>query len=299
MTTTDARVEAVPGTAQQLSRTQILLATVHVLREDGYDATTIRRIASRLDCAVGSIYRYFRDKRDLLAAVTEQMLHPVAEALKDGEGFFASVQRYHTLATQHAETYRLMFWVAHQVFDRTEAEARLGASIVPASTPTVAGASVPGVVREIIDGWAALLGDAKRAERCWALIHGLSQLGVDHETLMAVIAEEDVAAVQAMPTGDSDLRERLTERETIEAVLEETAEVFAEGQPVQIIAESKVEVVIEQGAPTQVEAVVQEVSPQAAPEAKPMPEIVITMIEPPRPAKPAMAGRESDDVTLL
>ena len=51
-----------------LSRGQILDATETCLAELGYDGTTIRAIAKRLDCAVGTIYRYFRDKRSLLTA---------------------------------------------------------------------------------------------------------------------------------------------------------------------------------------------------------------------------------------
>ena len=283
MTTTDARVETVPGTAQQLSRTQILLATVHVLREDGYDATTIRRIASRLDCAVGSIYRYFRDKRDLLAAVTEQMLEPVADKLEQGEGFEASVRRYHHLATRHAETYRLMFWVAHQVFDRSEAEAKLGAAVLheaaQADTAQSLG-SVPGVVRRIIDDWARLLGDAKRAERCWALVHGLSQLGVEQDALMSIIAGEDVLAVQAMPIHDGELRERLTDKASEPQIAETLA---TEETPASVVT-----------SPTSTDTTVQ------SPETKPELEIVITMTQPPRPtSRPVTANRESDDVTLL
>ena len=52
-------------TAGQLGRRRILDATQRCLCQEGYDATTIRRIASQLGCAIGSIYRYFADKHEL------------------------------------------------------------------------------------------------------------------------------------------------------------------------------------------------------------------------------------------
>ena len=101
-----------PHTPAQLSRTQILEATFFCLREEGYEATTIRRIAKRLDCAIGSIYRYFKDKRDLLSAVTQELLQPVVVGLENGSPIDRSIGMYCRLATGDAEAYRLMFWLA-------------------------------------------------------------------------------------------------------------------------------------------------------------------------------------------
>jgi AcrR family transcriptional regulator len=307
LTTTDARVEAMPGTASQLSRSQILSITGNVLREDGYDATTIRRIAGRLDCAVGSIYRYFRDKRELLGAVTQEMLEPVAAALESGEAFEPSVRRYHGLATQHAETYRLMFWVAHQVSDRTEAENRLGLALkgteatpAPANAPSPATQSVPSVVRRIIDGWGKLLGDPDQAERCWALVHGLSQLGVSVDTVVAVIVTEDVSSLKILPVGEGELGEALS--------VDEANTLLASGLDGEVRNESPAPdsadlvhvelVIVDSLEPAATIAPVKsddEMNPQAI-----EPQIVITMTEPPRPAaKPVAAAHEADDVTLL
>src|SRR5690606_26188179 len=110
LTTMDGR--SVRTGAPQLSREQIMQATMASLTEEGYDATTIRKIAGRLDCAVGSIYRYYKDKQELLSLVTQQVLAPVVIALDAGESFHHSVAHYHRIVTQHPETYRLMFWLA-------------------------------------------------------------------------------------------------------------------------------------------------------------------------------------------
>src|SRR5690349_21722567 len=94
----------------QLSREQILAATSRCLYQEGYDATTIRKIASLLNCAVGSIYRYFRDKHELLSIVTQQALEPVAAAIESGQDQEQALRLYHQIVTQSPETYRLMFW---------------------------------------------------------------------------------------------------------------------------------------------------------------------------------------------
>ncbi len=52
-------------------REEILGAAKDVFVRKGYDAATIQDIAAEADVAAGSIYRYFDNKADLIAAVTE------------------------------------------------------------------------------------------------------------------------------------------------------------------------------------------------------------------------------------
>lgn len=165
------------STPTQLSREQILRVTAESLLRQGYDKTTIRQIASMLQCAVGSIYRYFPDKRALLAAVTQQILEPVAELVTaDGERpaeadvLDQSVALYVQRATAAPEVYRLMFWLAS--VGQTDAASQ----------------SLPDVINRIIEGWAGLIGSRSRARRQWALVHGGLMLGLE---------EADVAAFAA------------------------------------------------------------------------------------------------------
>lgn len=146
-----------------LSRQQILEATFQCLRQEGYDATTIRQIARRLGCAIGSIYRYYRDKRELLYTVTQELLEPVVTLIDIDGSFERSVNLYAKLATNDGEAYRLMFWLACHV----EAQ----------PTESNSGIPLPGVVGRIIDGWAKQLGDRDRAEQAWAMLHGATFLG--------------------------------------------------------------------------------------------------------------------------
>ncbi len=182
-----------PHTPAQLSRTQILEATFFCLREEGYEATTIRRIAKRLDCAIGSIYRYFKDKRDLLSAVTQELLQPVVVGLENGSPIDRSIGMYCRLATGDAEAYRLMFWLACKSQFDTD---------------------LPEVVKAIIGHWGEQLGDESKAASLWAMLHGLIILNRPEDQILnqtlgqlgqlpaapaePVVAETQAAAPQAV-----------------------------------------------------------------------------------------------------
>lgn len=142
--------------AVNLSRAQILHATAICLAEAGYDGTTIRRIARELGCAVGSIYRYFDDKRSLLDAVTQARFEPVAQVAEVSTERSAAL--YAHAAADEPQQYRLMFWLA-SAGDHQE---------VP---------GVPDVVKRIIDAWEVQMGDRRKAERFWSQLHGRIMLG--------------------------------------------------------------------------------------------------------------------------
>ncbi len=175
-----------------LSREQILRVTAECLIEKGYDATTIRQIASMLRCAVGSIYRYFPDKRTLLSAVTQQILDPVAElvAPEDGqtprEGDFAqSVTLYIQRAAAAPEVYRLMFWLA--------SVGRCNTTEQP----------LPDVIGRILAGWDRLLGCSEQSRRYWALVHGGLMLGLDEQRVIPFVkaaVAADKGLTRANPT---------------------------------------------------------------------------------------------------
>lgn len=145
-------------TPTHLSREQILDATAACLAELGYDGTTIRRIAKRLDCAVGSIYRYFDDKRALLAAVVQRRFDPVIERIEQGAPIDSVADYYALVASEQSELYRLMFWLASVGKDQK------------ANT-------VPPAIRSIIEGWTKQIGDARVAESYWSQLHGAIMLG--------------------------------------------------------------------------------------------------------------------------
>lgn len=152
--------------AVSLDRRTILDATERVLSESGYDGCTIRQIAGQIGCAVGSIYRYFADKRCLLEAVTQRRLEPAAYAAGRGVPMREAVGIYARCATDDPASYRLMFWLA---------------SLRPgqAENPGAGREAMPLVVRRTIAGWGRTLGDEDRAQRVWSMVHGAIMLGRD------------------------------------------------------------------------------------------------------------------------
>ncbi len=154
-----------------LNRQIILDATAQALAEVGYDGTTIRKIASLLNCAVGSIYRYFKDKRQLLLAVAEQRLEGAAAVIESGGSFDQSVQLYLDAALAEPQTYRLMFWLS---------------SVGPCAVTQPA---LPSIVTSLIEGWSRRLGDAALAQKAWAVLHGSIMLNQPREQVIAAVRQ--------------------------------------------------------------------------------------------------------------
>jgi AcrR family transcriptional regulator len=62
-------------------RREIVSAAAEVFAEKGYAATTTREIADAADMAEGTLYNYFRSKRDILLAVAQEAEGQVARVL--------------------------------------------------------------------------------------------------------------------------------------------------------------------------------------------------------------------------
>lgn len=59
---------------QSVSREEIIRAAARVLHEQGYEATTMKDIAARVNLTAASLYHHFKNKDFLLLAVLEQGL---------------------------------------------------------------------------------------------------------------------------------------------------------------------------------------------------------------------------------
>jgi len=62
-------------------RREIISAAAEVFAEKGYAATTTREIADAADMAEGTLYNYFKGKRDILLAVAREAEGPMSRAL--------------------------------------------------------------------------------------------------------------------------------------------------------------------------------------------------------------------------
>ncbi|QPC81973.1 TetR family transcriptional regulator [Phototrophicus methaneseepsis] len=67
---------------QSVSRREIIIAAADVLRENGYDATTMKDIAARVNLTAASLYHHFKSKDFLLLAVLEVGLDIAIEEIE-------------------------------------------------------------------------------------------------------------------------------------------------------------------------------------------------------------------------
>jgi AcrR family transcriptional regulator len=73
-------------TAKQSARRQrVLEAAMALAREGGYDAVQMRDVAARADVALGTVYRYFTSKDQLLAAVWADWREALENRLHHGQ----------------------------------------------------------------------------------------------------------------------------------------------------------------------------------------------------------------------
>lgn len=67
---------------QSVSRDDIIVAAADVLRENGYDATTMKDIAARVNLTAASLYHHFKNKDFLLLAVLETGLQQAIDTIE-------------------------------------------------------------------------------------------------------------------------------------------------------------------------------------------------------------------------
>lgn len=79
MTTLSERCRELAASAM---KDGIASAALDVLREHGYEAMTIERVAERAGISKGSVYNYFRNKQELVTFVFERVIEP---AVQEGE----------------------------------------------------------------------------------------------------------------------------------------------------------------------------------------------------------------------
>ena len=66
-------------------RNEILTAAAQIFAEKGYAATTIREIADAADVSEGTLYNYFKSKRDILSAIFNHSAQLMEQVFLAGE----------------------------------------------------------------------------------------------------------------------------------------------------------------------------------------------------------------------
>lgn len=107
--------------AQEQLRQSILDAALRVLADEGYGRVSMRKIASLIDYSPTTIYRFFRNKEDLLRAIAGQTYAELSarfERARAEQGsdplalLGACIREYIRYCVEHAEMYRLLSDIA-------------------------------------------------------------------------------------------------------------------------------------------------------------------------------------------
>jgi AcrR family transcriptional regulator len=165
-------------------REEILEAAKELFLEQGYEATTIRRIADRVGVSAPALYLYFQDKEQMMLALCDQTFAVLIERIGEIENTVTEPRErirrfgeaYLKFGLAHPDEYKLIFLGSNI----PESIRKLGHRM-PTDDPTRPGIGGALVFQRLV----AMLVEAKEgglklnyppdtcAELCWMGIHGV------------------------------------------------------------------------------------------------------------------------------
>lgn len=166
-------------------REEILQAAKELFLEQGYDSTTIRRIADRVGVSAPALYLYFQDKEQMMLALCDQTFGHLLESIGEIEKSVSDPrdrirqfgEAYLRFGLKHPDEYRLIFLGSNI----PESMRKVGHRM-PTDDPTRPGVGGSLVFQRLI----AVLVEAEAAglklnypadtcaELCWMGMHGLA-----------------------------------------------------------------------------------------------------------------------------
>jgi AcrR family transcriptional regulator len=165
-------------------RDEILLAAKELFIREGYEATTIRRIADVVGVSAPALYLYFKDKEALMLALCDQtfghLIEAIGEIEKTVDDPLERVRRfgeaYARFGLTHPDEYRLIFMGSNI----PESMRKLGHR-APIDDPTRPGIGGAIVFSRLVAMLSQVEASGTKlnyppdtcAELCWMGIHGL------------------------------------------------------------------------------------------------------------------------------
>ncbi len=165
-------------------REEILQAAKELFLEEGYDATTIRRIADRVGVSAPALYLYFHDKEAMMLALCDQTFGRLIERITDIEKTVSDpLQRirlfgdaYARFGLENPDEYRLVF-----IGNNIPESVRKVGHRMPIDDPTRPGVGGALVFSRLVAMLAQLEVSGVKlnyppdtcAELCWMGIHGV------------------------------------------------------------------------------------------------------------------------------
>lgn len=162
-------------------REEILDAARQLFVRDGYEATSMRAIASKAGCSAGILYHYFEDKQAIMARLVREAFVAMRQrlsAIRDDKAPAAgrlrrSLRAYIDFALDHPHHYSLLFSKPHEyraMPDLHLAFSEEGGATFGCLRAVVREAIAEGVLR------AELTDDDEVSQALWVSIHGFVSL---------------------------------------------------------------------------------------------------------------------------
>ncbi len=165
-------------------REEILQAAKELFLEQGYDATTIRRIADRVGVSAPALYLYFPDKEQMMLALCDQTFGHLLRAVEEIEKTVTDPRQrirrfgeaYLKFGLEHPDEYRLIF-----MGNNVPESVRKVGHRMPTDDPTRPGVGGALVFQRLVaafveaqaSGLALNYAPDTCAELCWMGIHGV------------------------------------------------------------------------------------------------------------------------------
>jgi AcrR family transcriptional regulator len=216
-------------------RELILEAAMQLFNEESYEATTMRRIAERIEYTPGAIYGYFKDKSEILFALhtrgfdllIDYQRRAIADLDDPDDKIEALGQAYLAFGFEHSALYDLMF--LDRYTGRTIAEAETWDS----------GLDAYGILRSVMVDFIGKhdldLDPDVASYTCWSLVHGMVALQIRQRCVM--IPSEQLPKVTELSHRffvlllRGDAHERLRFKRVDDESLVKKVKVKAKGSP--------------------------------------------------------------------
>ncbi len=166
-------------------REEILQAAKELFLEQGYDSTTIRKIADRVGVSAPALYLYFQDKEQMILALCDQTFGHLIESVGEIEKSVADPrdrirqfgEAYLRFGLKHPDEYRLIFLGTNI----PESVRKVGHRM-PTDDPTRPGVNGSIVFQRLVSVLVEAEASGLKlnypadtcAELCWMGIHGLA-----------------------------------------------------------------------------------------------------------------------------
>lgn len=173
-------------------RKHILDAAGQLFREEGYDKTTMRKIAKRIEYNPATIYSYFKNKEEIFFELQRRAFHLFYDSLRHvgeiedpGKRLTSMGRAYLKFAIEHPDDYDLMFIMRQPMQALKEHEKwKLGEQNFELLHQTV---------KECIEAGKLPPEDSEvMATMIWAAVHGLASLQIRDRFKMKPFNNEDL-----------------------------------------------------------------------------------------------------------